>query len=219
MEDKMGNADLTTEQKLMIGFLVKVAIPLKYYDNKKSNRIKDAIWRAHRDVLTGRRLGGSVFENYVEKTKDGFDNDNSPLKKLYDCITDCKSRNCSLTSECLFEILAADFFPNDYGALQKLINMSLKYFIILNEFEDVECNDIPKVNYKYCDCPLDRKIIEKLSKKSRENIDITLDDNNKRVCWTSIKKDKYDKIQQAIPQYIDHNDSPFGNLTFDFENW
>ena len=214
----MSNVNLTLEQKLMIGFLVKVAIPLKYYDNKKSNRIKDAIWRAHRDVLTGRRLGGSVFEDYVERTKGGFDNDNSPLKKLYDCITDCKSRNCSLTSKCLFEILAADFSQSDYGALQKLVNMTLKYFILLKEFENA---DVPEVNYQACHCPLDSNIIKSVSKtyQNYKGIRWTLDldqknPNNKNECY-------YESIQNDISTLLkDETDTaPFGNLTYDFLHW
>ena len=43
------------ERKLMEQFMLKVTIP--HYEKNDKGRLWDAIWRAHRDVMTGARTG------------------------------------------------------------------------------------------------------------------------------------------------------------------
>lgn len=192
----MDNKNLTHEQELMIGFLVKAAIPKKYKNsNNESDRLKDAIWRAHRDVLTGRKNVTS-YSNQVAEFDKGILND------LYDM---CSNTECSLQSENLIEELSNTYKDNSvtYGAIQKLVNMTLKYLIILKELEGAT---VPDVERTACDCPLDSQILGSINK-------------HRNVHWTKINdKETYNKIQQCILDQL-NQDTPFGKLTYDFYHW
>lgn len=171
--------------KLIIDFLVKSTIPAqkKYPDfvNKDNKRIWDAVYRAHRDVLTGRAWIPIYCNNY------GQGNDNQILECFFKAL--CKIQ-CS-SSMGYIEFLELEFSDVEFGAVQKLVNMTLKYIIIYNEM----CNFGYPINEKDCDCPLDSIILDKLS--------------TKHTPWTKMGKEEYIKVQEEIKI----------GLKFDFEKW
>lgn len=182
-------------KSLMISFLLRTAIPNKEFMKRKEyDRLYSVIWRAHRDVLTGRWH----LPNYTSVSND-------VIEELYDYIVNCKSE---LTSQKLIAHLD-ETFPDEtieFGAKQKLANMTLKYIIILNEFDDEFKKAGKKVDITNCDCPLDSIILSKL--------------NRYDVKWTSISRNEYEEIQNEITTILQNNSNDItGNIYYDFENW
>ena len=177
------------KRKSIERFLLLSAIP--YKDEKNVDRLSDAIWRAHRDVLTGR----FHLPEYIKQSKD-------VLKELYKIIKDKSRMKEFLGSEVLISSLKK-IFTIEFGAVQKLVNMTLKYIIILNEYEKLSIN----LDESLCDCPLDSFILEK-----------KLGIFDKK--WTKINENEYKDIQNIIKGRIKekHGDD-VGNILFDFENW
>ena len=99
-------------------FMLKVTIP--HYEKNDKGRLWDAIWRAHRDVMTGARTG--KLKNYSRQTKDkGLEN--PAVNALYDIVIQCK--NEALTSEKLIANLKSQLESDtEFGAIQKLVNAS-----------------------------------------------------------------------------------------------
>lgn len=170
---------------------------------KSTDRLWDCIWKAHRDTMTGARSGN--IKNYCEKNKNGR---NETLKQLREII--CSGKE--LRSEDLIKKLQEKDCEIEFAAVQKLVNMTLKYIIILNEFEGE--------NFKYevceekCDCPIDSIILERLKKLKKIN-------GSESVCWTKIDKEKYEKVQDKIKEYLKEKypSEPRGNIWFDFLMW
>lgn len=184
------------EKEVMYQFLVKTAIPvIKWGKETGTDRIRDAIWRAHRDTLTGR----FQFEKYRELTYG--EKKHKVTDALYKKIKECIDSDEALSSEPLIKYLD-DNFKVEFGAIQKLVNMSLKYLIILNAFEFEKPIAIDEAN---CHCPLDSIILGKLV--------------NPHTPWTKIKVEEYDIVQQEISQALLYDKKTMGNVVFDFENW
>ena len=189
------------ERKLMEQFMLKVTIP--HYEKNDKGRLWDAIWRAHRDVMTGARTG--KLKNYSRQTKDkGLEN--PAVNALYDIVIQCK--NEALTSEKLIANLKSQLESDtEFGAIQKLVNMSLKYILLLNEFDNEFHIDIDE---KGCECPIDSIILSKLKTKN----------NKTHQSWTMMKEKEYNDIQEEIKNELQKQDSTeSSNLYFDFKNW
>lgn len=185
------------DKRLMIVFLTKEAIKNQ---EKSTDRLWDCIWKAHRDTMTGARSGN--IKNYCEKNKNGK---NETLKQLREII--CSGKE--LCSEELIKKLQEKDCEIEFAAAQKLVNMTLKYIIILNEFEGE--------NFKYevceekCDCPIDSIILGRLKKING----IT------HSCWTEMKEEEYKNVQKEIREYLkkEYPSETRGNIWFDFLMW
>ena len=188
------------DKNLVVRFLAKEAI--KAQGNGKANdRLWNAIRKAHRDVITGARTGNIPY--YVDINKDGK---NASLKCLYRIISDSTG---PLYSASLIDQLQNDDEKVEFSAVQKLVNMTLKYLIIINDCEDNQvkfeiCED-------KCDCPIDSVILEKLKKVT----------SNKHTCWTAMHKDEYNQVQSEIAAYLqkEYPGETYGNIWFDFLMW
>lgn len=83
-------------------------------------------------------------------------------------------------------------FPNvEVGAVQKLVNMTLKYILIFNELGNMNY----PIDEKECHCPLDSIILGKLEIH--------------HTPWTRMDKIEYLEVQKEIKK----------GIVFDFEEW
>lgn len=166
----------------IVGFLLRATIP-KARTKYKDDLVWDSVWRAHRDVLSGRYQ----LTQYAALSK--AKPINPVVIALYDhFVGDGPSK--TLSSSALIECLYTEFGDKvEYAALLKLVNMSLKYLFILQSLnaDDVVLQELPLIDLADCDCPLDSNIIKTLSKK------------NKAIPWTQIKEEaEYNAIQDEI---------------------
>lgn len=188
------------DKKLMTHFLIREAIKVQN-DKKHKGRLWDAIRKAHRDVMTGARQKN--FPNYVEKNKS---NRNQSLEHLYDAIA---KETGSLCSKNLIEKLQKCDTTIEFTAIQKLVNMTLKYLILLNEFDDAA----PAFNVceEKCDCPIDSIILQNLFKINKAP----------HECWTKMKEPEYIQVQKEIKEYLEETypQEQRGNIWFDFLKW
>lgn len=184
------------EKEVMYQFLVKSAIPVNKWDKEtETDSIRDAIWRAHRDTLTGRfQLEKYRKLTYGEKKHKVTD-------ALYKKIKECIDSDEALSSEPLIKYLD-DNFKVEFGAIQKLVNMSLKYLIILKAFG---FEKILEIDASKCDCPLDSIILEKLGYTEMR--------------WTKISKEEYDEVQDKIRKTLSLEEKAMGNIVYDFIHW
>ena len=174
------------DKKFMEKFLVQSTVPGK----GKEDRVYDCIWRAHRDVLTGR----FHLPCYCEKIND------TPIsRKVIDSLYSLIQKdNACIYSKKLIEDLC-DLYPNiEFGAIQKLVNMSLKYLLVLKEYGDLDID----IDEKNCDCPLDSHILSKIGYSG--------------IHWTSINPEEYKKMQEIIRNFPQ---SKNGNIYYDFICW
>lgn len=208
------------DRELIERFLLKSTIPEAPKNTHENKRLWDAIWRAHRDVLTGRfylkKYCGQSKNDAKDGTKDDAKNNtNLVAEELYHLIAEKKPSE-KLSSEKLICSLETQSMQTDskfkdveFGAIQKLVNMSLKYIIILNEFENTNWEVIP-VDETACDCPLDSIILSQLKK----------DNGKSHTGWTKIEKEEYKKVQQEIKNELEkQGKGGLGNLYYDFMNW
>lgn len=203
----------------MIPFLIRTAIPCVQEKNKlpeenmtaRDHLIWDAVYRAHRDVLTGRKHVASYSKETIEIEEPQAGNQrivNHLALKLYQTI---KGNNDeALSSERLLQALGQAFSHIGLGPKQKLVNMTLKYLVILQAFGYIDC----KICIAECDCPLDSIILERLKE------DAPYADYDKKIRWTQLgtqedDKTTYQKIQNAISEIV----QPFPKLKYDFKNW
>ena len=172
------------DKKLITDFLIKSTIPAqkKYpkFVNEDNKRLWDAVYRAHRDVLTGRA--------WLPKYCNGFGSaqNNEILKFFFELL--CK-HECNSSIEYIENIELK--YDVEFGAIQKLVNMTLKYIIIYNELSEY---NFP-IEEDKCDCPIDSIILSKL--------------DNKHTPWTRMEKGEYLEVQEEIKD----------GLVFDFINW
>ena len=188
------------EKNLIIRFLTTEAI--KTPDRPKhKDRLWDAIRKAHRDVMTGARTRN--ISKYAEKNKDGKD---ETLEYLYQEILNAKE---PLSSSFLIQKLQKNDGTLEFAAIQKLVNMTLKYLIILNECEGTA--SVFDICEEKCDCPIDSIILERLNKIN----------GNKHECWTKIEEPEYIKVQDEIRAYLreEYTQDTRGNIWFDFLMW
>jgi len=106
-----------------------------------------------------------------------------------------------------------------YGSAQKLVNMTLKYFLLAAEDYKKEKENEVKTNSMYFNvlsnelflhCPIDSIIINKMNEqreKSKGKIDST---------WSTKKEDEYLTLQEEIQKYVGENES---KLNYDFKVW
>lgn len=191
----MGNNVISNES--IIAFLIRAAIPevkdkskLPEKGNLKTEDklIWEAIYRAHRDVLTGR---GNVTE-YSSK-KESPDSLNQICLALYDRVK-CGEE---LSSSKLVSLLRKTFTDVPMGQIQKLVNMTLKYLLILSRFHLISL----VIDESKCDCPLDSVILERLKEKTK---------------WTRLEdEEEYNRLQEKAKR----NSSDKVALEYDFINW
>ena len=188
------------DKELMIRFLIKEAIKPSA-NSKHQDRLWDAIRKANRDVMTGARTGN--IPQYVKNNKDNID---KSLECLYIVIKNEKEPLCSAK---LIKELQEENITIEFGAIQKLVNMTLKYLIILNECENSK--PIFNICEEKCDCPIDSAILDKLFKISKVN----------HECWTKMQEDEYTSVQSEIALYLkkEYPQKAYGNIWFDFLMW
>lgn len=187
------------KKSIMDNFLVKAAIPTnthKKQDQPENPRLWDAIWRAHRDVLTGRfHLPQYVGRAFGEKK-------HYVTEKLNEIILEKVQKGQAISSLPLIKELQ-EAFPNvEFGAIQKLVNMTLKYVIIIKTVTNEIEFEVDEVE---CDCPLDSIILSKLPKK--------------HTAWTKLEETEYLEIQTEIRNMLSHEQQAQGNVVFDFLHW
>lgn len=179
------------DKQLVINFLLKETI--KDASDNKPEEFEDkdlwnSIWKAHRDTLTGARFH---CPQYLEKNAE-----NAIVKKLYWLITDDKIDNNSRNLLTKLE----EEFTVEYGALQKLVNMTLKYLIVFNSVGGQRKRY--EIDESQCDCPIDSQILEKL--------------NVSDIPWTTMTKDEYNKVQELVKSTLNGEQ---GNIYYDFLKW
>lgn len=187
------------DKELMRNFLIKEVIPPRNSTEHKKDRLWDAVRKANRDLMTAARTGN--IEKYAEANKDG---QYATVQSLYDIIRMEKEPLCSAD---LIKKLRKKNKEIEFGAVQKLVNMTLKYLIIINAFENEEFN----ICEEKCDCPLDSAILKKL--KDLNKIE--------HECWTKIDDAEYDSIQTEISEHLktEYPAKAYGNIWFDFVEW
>ena len=188
---------------LMSRFLLKEAIKPRAEKEYKEKRLWDAIKKAHKDVMTGARTGN--IPTYCVANKNGA---NHTLKQLYDDIEQFIEKGKQLCSKDLIESLNKTNPEVEFGAVQKLVNMTLKYIIILNELEE---GFSIQVNEKMCECPIDSIVLDKLYRYNQK----------KHLCWTKMKDIEYKEVQEEIGGClkVKYPDQRLGNIWFDFLEW
>lgn len=206
-------------------FLLRVAIPevterrsipVAVDERRKaSNVVWDCIWRAHRDVLSARGYASPRYRSESSNLESGI------LITLYRCI-EADGQN-GLGSQTLIEelcethgggVMAGSEVKDDttmYGAVQKLVNMTLKYLLLLQTFGclDEKRAGLPfpvKVREEECDCPLDSTILQSLGREFSG------------CRWTRITAEEYDVVQKEIAKRLGKSDSE-GCIAYDFDHW
>lgn len=107
-----------------------------------------------------------------------------------------------------------------FGNIQKLINMTAKYFYIMCYNNDDLC-----IKFKNCHCPMDsimiKKVREKYKKQFNKNGQLKPD-----VAWSKLEKENnnipeaYVEFQRMIRELCGNEDQPYKNpLEFDFIEW
>ena len=160
---------------------------------KFTTNIQAVTKKAHRDVLTGR----FHLPNYCSEMSN---NKNSVVQSLEKLILENKQE---LNSTTLIDALCNEYPHVEFGAIQKLVNMTLKYIITINTVIPAEFIRVDESN---CDCPIDSKILNKLKAENHKT----------HTSWTKLHKTEYIQIQNEIQSLIDKRD---GNILFDFYNW
>lgn len=187
------------DREIMNKFLVKAAIPVN--EHKKSDvpdvpRVWDAVWRAHRDVLTGR----FHLKEYVSLSKG--EKKHQVTEVFYSHIVKQGRAGQQLSSMELIDFLCDEFPAVEFGAIQKLVNMTLKYLIILKSITG-ECGY--EIDESNCHCPIDSIILSKLSQRYTP--------------WTSLEKEEYLRIQAEVQSLLPAECAALGNVGFDFQQW
>lgn len=154
---------------------------------KKSNLLWDAIWRAHRDVTPAR----FHLPDYVAQVPSK-DKPNAVPVALYEIIASAQDAS-DLSSANLIACLQDRFSEYvEFSAIQKLVNMTLKYLLVIQTFGDIVVDGtiLPNIDPSNCDCPVDSTILRALG----------IDD----FVWTAMTEAQYIRVQElidAIPEY------------------
>lgn len=188
------------QRNFMIRFLMKEAIkPAEVNKDQRQDieqgRLWDAIKKAHKDVVTGART-----KNIDKYCKSNCNEENKTLIALYKRV---KNSEVPLCSKELINYLLNEDDSIEFGAIQKLVNMTLKYLMILNSLDKDFSVDIDEPN---CDCPIDSIILAKLGP---------------HTSWTQMGKTEYDEVQAEIRSKLQSctETKDLGNIWFDFINW
>lgn len=175
-EHKITNININ---KFVSEFLLESAIPKirGAIDKNDSDAIvKAVILKADRDTMSGGRFN-TEYSNNHENYRD----------MLFEIIA---LNRVNLSSSVLISGMM-DRVHKDVkiGLVQKLVNMTLKYFYVIDSFGYGDKLDL-KIKLEYIDCPLDSTILDRLSN----------DCNGKNYTrWTQLNSmDEYDSIQNDI---------------------
>lgn len=164
----------------------------------------------------------SFYKELVKIVKDNLLSNIFIEKEIFD-----KAHNscCEEIIELFYNEFSEDFYKKNgekfiyyYGSAQKLINMTLKYFLLAAEDykKDTDINNISeyeniKANERFLHCPIDSIVIEVLNKERKqkgvkEKITLT---------WSKMSESDYKNLQQEIESYIGDQ----SKLNYDFEVW
>lgn len=198
------------EKQQIEPFLLRVAIPKvtgkdRLPEGVESNLLWDAVYRAYRDVATGHQYVASFTAAKTEGKPNVYAVELYELLKAWPREKPIEPRELIeklYNDDTVWQADASSVKPT-YGAIQKLVNMTMKYLFILHTYGLYGDLDIDE---KVLDCPLDSTVLQAIPK----------DEGFASVRWTSLNSPKlYEDIQDAIGKY-----SPDGcRLWFDFENW
>lgn len=182
------------DKKLVIKFLLNEEFKYKKPKNLDigNEKLWTAVHKAHLDTLSGR------FHLKKYRNLKDADGNNKAVVFLYNEIERRIKKSIPLSSESLIKSISKKFAV-EFGAIQKLVNMTLKYIIVLNTVDNDFNIDVIE---EECDCPIDSKILSKLK------IDYTV--------WTKLKPDEYQSIQKEIRSRLEERQ---GNIIYDFNNW
>ncbi len=183
-------------------FLVRVAIPkvkkrarIPTFLNNESNLLWDSIYRAHLDVLSGR----FHLPLYCERGNNGI---NEITIALYNELNEHNN-----TVPIIPRTIIQEFSERnnvEFGAIQKLVNMTFKYLSILKTYHAFDDSN-RDLNFSpdNCDCPLDSIILGLIS------------DEYNGHSWTNMSFEEYSEAQSIISNRMNHD----SNLLFDFRNY
>lgn len=184
-------------------------------DLKETNLVWDAVWRAHRDVVLARQYV-EAYSAYgkepwvLQETREP----NIIAAHLYEILVQWPQDGEPLGSRMLIGRLLEPFEWNGrpveldaeklFGPVQKLVNMTLKYLVMLRTFDldDDSLNPLPVISPDACDCPLDSVVLSGLG------------DDFKGAKWTSISRETYEAAQKAIAE-----NSMGSGLIYDLKYW
>lgn len=168
----------------------------KALKNSDANALIDAVVnRADRDTMKGGRFNKAYADNHKSYRKE--------LSKL---IIDNKN---NLSSSLIYDMKSIVIKGVTLGLVQKIVNMSLKYLYAIDAFgfsSGLEIN----VDIKNCDCPLDSRILERLS----------YDYGGKKYTpWTQITDvEEYKDIQKDIEDTVKKLGAE-SKMYYDFKYW
>lgn len=188
------------KRSLVLDFCLESTIPgvLAAYDVenneelKKEKLIKAVLHKAKTDANRGTRsapvgfignVGGRLFAE----------------KRLCDILKD--ENGADLSSNTLISTLQKMKGAPSHAFIQKFVNMTLKYIIVLQELKD----GIPGiyVDEKQCDCPIDSVIVDCVNKRRKKQF----------LCWTKQGQSEYYEIQEVIKSKYEIP------LEYDFVHW
>jgi len=170
-----------------------------------SNLLWDSIFRAHRDVLDGRfylPVYCSTMENGNPKRQRGeYYQINRVAVALYNILSEATERISP--RDIINRFHTEDFVGIEFGAVQKLVNMTFKYLYILKLYNvDEESINNILFSIEDCDCPLDSRILQHT-------------ESYQDILWTHIDSATY----QAVQEEIDRIGEGEPRLMFDFVNY
>lgn len=170
------------------------------------------------DFIYGEALKDATIRNTcssdVRKQLVNFENDNNnigyKIKELvHNYISDINNgklnkNSCIDTIEKICEVIKnEDEKGFSFGNAQKLVNMSAKYFYI----STLGSSKKQREKFKYCHCPMDRKMIKKLTNKDAIYWEIIHEGGIKnrqeinKKAWSRLKKEdkkQYMNYQKGI---------------------
>lgn len=190
-------------KSLVHDFLLECILPgfRGVKEQKSEDKLLDLIIdRAHRDVMVGARY---KVNNYCIWYCEHNGDYKSKLKELI-------KRDVKALSgrKLINELLSGDKNIN-VGLIQKLVNMTVKYLYVLDSFGYLGYVGFNVTFSDECDCPLDSRILERISGKV----------NKKYTAWTKMNDIKeYEEVQSIIKDEV-VKQSGKRNLEYDFYYW
>lgn len=115
----------------------------------------------------------------------------------------------NLSSSLIYDMKSIVFKGVTLGLVQKIVNMSLKYLYAIDVF-GFSCELGIKVDIKNCDCPLDSRILDRLS----------YDHGGKKYTpWAKITSvEEYKDIQKDIEDMVKKTGVE-SKMYYDFKYW
>lgn len=192
----------------------------------------ECVKRGYRDMTTARATFSGLTKAYSEKDKDFrkifYDKIKNVIKGFIEVANvdsfDEQHKKCCESIIQLFETEFIGYYNSNnkfhYGSVQKLINMTLKYFLLAAEDFEVDKNqgfisaDTPKPNVYYkiqqleskLHCPIDGIVLNELRKKK----EIVF-----QTAWSKMIEKEYLELQNIIQSQVPNQ----SKLAFDFMVW